>query len=408
MSRTTKYLDDKLKNVLVSLRLSSIKKHIGEKESKLTDQENWNNALHFVCGRKNVPIKIIKYLLKVGCDLKAKTLLGETVLHKYCEYSENFEIIQLLIANGVPLNCQEGYSKENSLHFLLRNPNSTNLNTLQTLLENGVSLMTKSNNTLTPFQYYMKYSKNPTLEAVASMTKYGSDWNYFRKESSALGLMSKNFSLGVEFYKLAHQTGAKFGSYINAQKETILINICKMKTDLKVLTFALENGGDPNLVDSNGYSPLFWLCYQTLQNVSAVNILLKFGAKVNVRLKRSCETPLHYLCKVSKPNVKIAESLFKAKAKPNLIMRKRITPIHSALSFTKPSLDLIRCLIQNGANINIPKRDLTTPLHTACRRNPFSGSIHLLISNGAKVNSKDTKGRTPLLQLLLTFAIFAK
>ena len=104
--------------------------------------------------------------------------------------------------------------------------------------------------------------------------------------------------------------------------------------------------------------------------------------RLNYELERS----------VIENNLVKAKSFLEQGADPNhtVVEDSSNTLLHIAVK--SENIDLARLLISKGATAEKTNRDLQTPLFFAVSRN----MIQLLIDNGCLVNSRDTRGQTPL------------
>ncbi len=68
-------------------------------------------------------------------------------------------------------------------------------------------------------------------------------------------------------------------------------------------------------------------------------------------------------------------------------------PIHFAIN---SSLEIMQLLIDNGADVNVKDQKGKTPLHIVTAVKPSIEKMELLIDNGADVNAVDNEGKTPL------------
>ena len=65
------------------------------------------------------------------------------------------------------------------------------------------------------------------------------------------------------------------------------------------------------------------------------------------------------------------------------------------ISSSLERLEIVRIIIQNGAKINTKNQHGSSPLHFAVRTKELE-VVKLLVQNGAKINTKNYAGRSPL------------
>ncbi len=181
-----------------------------------------------------------------------------------------------------------------------------------------------------------------------------------------------------------------------------IFNIMAETSDkTKVLEKYIRNGGDPNVINSEG-TPLL---HMFIGNISIVNLLLNSGADPNITdINR--QTPLHSLInrlpkyfnqitnseeKSSKNNyiISIIEKLLRFGTNINAKETNNKTPLHllinkilyNELQFENVIL-ILNYLINNGANINI------NILDDVVSNNLNISLLDFLISNGAIIHSR--------------------
>jgi len=110
-----------------------------------------------------------------------------------------------------------------------------------------------------------------------------------------------------------------------------------------------------DVLDDIGYSPLHWAARR--DDIEKVDILLRHGAKVNVRARRNRKTPLHLAAYRSSPTV--MSLLIDKGADLHAKDFRGYTPLHCSVH----RLDNARSLLRAGADPNIQDMMGTTPLH---------------------------------------------
>ncbi|MBI5037011.1 ankyrin repeat domain-containing protein [Candidatus Micrarchaeota archaeon] len=190
----------------------------------------------------------------------------------------------------------------------------------------------------------------------------------------------------------------------------------------------LTEGADIEAKDIFGFTPLFWAAIKTLGenhaqtvqlllksgasteiksergrtplheaaesgNEEAAKLLLKHGAFVNARTKRSKRTPLHYAAYLGRGSA-VAKLLLEHGAYPNAKDHQGYTPLHSAAMSMDYSEEMVKQLLER-AEVNAADREGNTPLHSAMWRGPVD-LANLLIDSGADATRKNKKGETPL------------
>ncbi|RNF10991.1 ankyrin [Trypanosoma conorhini] len=119
--------------------------------------------------------------------------------------------------------------------------------------------------------------------------------------------------------------------------------------------FSLEN---VNLVNADGYTPLYYASMKKNVGRRTVEQLLFLGAQVDLK-GQDGETPLYIACFNSK-------------------------------------IEVVQLLLENGANVNAKNgRDEETPLHVTARTGNCA-ILDILVGRGAKLDVQNVRGETPL------------
>jgi ankyrin repeat protein len=160
------------------------------------------------------------------------------------------------------------------------------------------------------------------------------------------------------------------------------------RQDSSLVLFLLEAGADPNLSGSFGY-PL--LEAVIVQRVDLVELLLRFGARADIKNEFDGNTALHYAALNN--NAEIGELLIKAGADVNAVNADKETPLHYAAN--ENSLALAELLLKAGAKTDVLDQNELTPLYYAVTQEE-SALAELLLKAGAKVNVQE-KGRATYL-----------
>ena len=153
----------------------------------------------------------------------------------------------------------------------------------------------------------------------------------------------------------------------------------------------ISNGGDIDMLDSNGSSPLMWAIRR--RDAIAVELLLNAGADPNARIKRGT-TALHFAAwSGDLISIKILLQYGAMATHTDSSLRNAL---HFAAQFSRGS-EICRTLL--AAGIDIEAQDIwgTTALGFCASENKVS-EITLLLDLGAQINAADAEGDTPLLE----------
>lgn len=171
----------------------------------------------------------------------------------------------------------------------------------------------------------------------------------------------------------------------------------------------IDEGVNVNLKDGTGLTALHYAA--AYANEAAIQTLLNNEARTDLK-DLFDRIPLHYAAstligeqdltngKRDTYGVKAGSVALLIKANRHLLNaqdNEGDTPLHYAIGrYSRKGWKSAILLLEAGANANIPNKRGTTPLHSASDK---PDGIIILLANGAKINSKDHEGNTPVLTL---------
>ena len=198
------------------------------------------------------------------------------------------------------------------------------------------------------------------------------------------------------------------------------------RQNLNLIRFLILKGGDPNIQDEEGRTPLHAAIKDQKPHAGVVKILVDAGAKVNL-LDQFGRTPLSLafsknearelvpvlikagadVCHGKSPYTtpvvdaadtrddKVREMIVAALKNPNYRFKNGITILHLIVARGYPSYT--RAVIKKGGDVNARDKDGKTPLHHLAQGySNYTGMVGVLTDYGAKINARDKRGHTPL------------
>ncbi|XP_014231413.2 ankyrin-1-like [Trichogramma pretiosum] len=209
----------------------------------------------------------------------------------------------------------------------------------------------------------------------------------------------------------------------------------------KLTRFLLRRGVNPNLADSDGSTPLHYICNSHRGNWLRIFFSVTDDMQQTVLIDARDNlgrTPLHWA--LSRGLDRVAEFLLRRGADPNSANEEGLTPLHiicnrnynddllgiffqicgnlqhtvqidaqDKLGNTSLHLALklghcakknaVKLLLRNNADPNLVNGEGTTPLHILCQRDEDDGMMALFCATcrqAANVNAQDRLGNTPL------------
>ena len=173
----------------------------------------------------------------------------------------------------------------------------------------------------------------------------------------------------------------------------------------KKVKLMLTLGQDPNVKNSDGFSPLNVAIGIWEGDSEIIEMLISAGADVNAVEEDSLGEQgdpiplLHFAISLSCGNTEIIEMLISAGANVNAVSEYGSSSLHWAVD-ENPRITSI--LISAGANVNAVDKDGNSVLHRAVfhgdeeYNNRNAEIINMLISAGADVTATNKEGKTAL------------
>jgi len=159
-----------------------------------------------------------------------------------------------------------------------------------------------------------------------------------------------------------------------------------MSGDADLVSRLLQRGADPNLVTSAGRRPIHWVNFYREDTWPVVDVLLKRGAKPDVR-NNDGATPL--MLAAEAPSVRAALKLLSAGADASARDKSGTSVLYYATRTDAP--ELVRALLRRGAQVNVANKDGETPLGRAVTVGA-SETVHLLLASGARIRWEGDHG----------------
>lgn len=157
-----------------------------------------------------------------------------------------------------------------------------------------------------------------------------------------------------------------------------------------------------NTIDELGLAPLHWAVMR--RDLQAVQILIDAGASIDQQTSHDFSTPLLLACQLPlRETFECVKQLLKSGASPHRATRTGRTALHYAVQQRTESEDVfgtVQLLLSRGASPRARTRDHDEPLHWIESNGSLSAMamlVRLLIDQGADLEAKNLKSRTPLL-----------
>jgi cytohesin len=372
-------------------------------------------ALIWAASRNDVAM--VDLLLGAGADPKAANEYGATALYAAAADADPTMTKKLLAAGADPNAALT--SGETPLMLAARDGRVA---TVHALLEGGADPNAKEKN---GSQTALMWATAGRHSAVTKeLVQYKADVNAVSKSGSTALMFAARGD--TESSRTLLNAGADPNLQIPDWGGTALI-IASTMGQADIVEALLNNGADPKYRDKNSFTPLHAAvrdsdygedAAQKARAVATVKVLLAHGADVNARLHQEKPTvralnelqfegatPLALAAEVN--NLDAIKALVAGGADPNISTSMGSTPLMLAagagtdvqrarsIEERGAAVDTARFLLEHGADVNAVGEFGWTPLHAAAYQG-LTDVIELLVTKGAKTETKDKLGQTPL------------
>jgi ankyrin repeat protein len=362
-------------------------------------------------------VEMADLLLRAGADPKAANEYGATALYAAADNADATMTKKLLAAGADPNAALN--SGETPLMLAARDGR---VDTVHALLEGGADPNAKEKN---GEQTALMWAIAGRHSAVAKeLVQYKADVNARSKGGSTALMFAARGDM--ESARTLLNAGADPNLQIPDWGGTALI-IASTMGQADIVEALLDKGADPNYRDKNSFTALHSAvrdsdygedAAQRARAVATVKVLLAHRADPNARLHQEKPTvrgldelqfegatPLALAAEVN--NLDAIKVLVAGGADPNIPTAMGTTPlmlasgaatdVQRARSIEERGLavETARYLLEHGADVNAVGEFGWTPLHAASYQG-LTDVIELLVSKGAKLETKDKLGQTPL------------
>ena len=195
-------------------------------------------------------------------------------------------------------------------------------------------------------------------------------------------LMSTLGGVGFYYADEIKESINTFFPYFYSNDDFIVLIEAVVEGDIDEVKSFLESGINPDIADSEGWTPLMWATQ--LNDLDMINLFIEYGANPNLKDYYYEETAL--IIALTNDYIEVVETLLEAGADPNLTDSYGWTPLMSAVS--NSSAETVRILLEAGADSNISNIYGYTPLMSASSQGNLEAA-KVLLEYGAISNARD-------------------
>lgn len=340
----------------------------------INHKDMYGDSVLHIASILNLPVSTLTLFVKAGADINIRNKKGTTPLMSAIE-KKNTEQITFYAQCGADIHAEDSERKTPLVRVLHDDV---------ALL---VYLINKDNANSTDSQ-----GNTPALVALREDSSFATLQFILDKGCS---VNTRNREGNSALYLAVEKNNKKAGELLLSRGADIFAANTKNTSPLR-LSLTSNNDSKQWLInsktisasDGSGNTVLHYAA--DWQLLSAVNLLLEKGAKVNVT-NANGETPLFNAAKSDNPL--IIETLIKGGAERDKRDQAGSTAIHAAVRWN--ALQSVSKLVSLGLDVNAQNANGKTPLAEASVEGNYQMAV-LLLSAGANPNIYDASGRTCL------------
>ncbi|XP_059350588.1 uncharacterized protein LOC130693049 isoform X2 [Daphnia carinata] len=314
------------------------------------------------------------------------------------------KIMEAVLKSGVEPNSRDN-DRRTPLHLAALKPTSKTFAIAKVLLENGGDPNAIDAIGNTPVHYAAANKEEHAYEMLKLLlSNRGNDQIKGNDGLTPVHLALINMGIcGDKMRKLVAVNEESANVRLNSSGETLLHRFVHVSNaQLNIVQSILDHGGNPNVRDKQGRSPLHVaILNHSHTGQTILQMLLEKGGNPNLADKEKRFTPVHYVAdSPGERAVELMTILLENKGDANTRDNEKMTPVHlAARNSGIYGPGLVKILLDHGGNPNAVDIHRRNPLHWAINNENDAireKTILLLLEKGGNPNAGDKAGRTPV------------
>jgi cytohesin len=368
---------------------------------------NGNTPLHTAAMKGEAVV--VKFLLENGADVDARDINGQTPLYD-ASLNGHKSVVDLLIQSHANVGAAS-WRSDTPLHAAAGKGFRS---VVELLLAKGAEVNAKTKEGTTPLHAAVVNGFKTIADLLLA---HGADVNAITTDARANGgqrftgtplhITAQTGDEGMASVLLEHKANLEL---YNEVTQTPL-DVAAQTSRIEIAKLFLEHGAKVNPPDPHGWTPLYYALISRHEEMAA--LLLTNGADPNVKFEYSLNprpgtgfppgsnlvkkdyTPLLLATYLGNPN--LVQLLLSNKADPNMKSAEGDTPLFNGLTYGTPTLkrQMVLPLVAKGADVDIRDTQGMTPLMRAVQMGD-NELVELFLAHKANVNAQDKRGWSAL------------
>ncbi|XP_014231676.1 uncharacterized protein LOC106655674 [Trichogramma pretiosum] len=292
-----------------------------------------------------------------------------------------------------------------------------NVHVIESLLKNGADPNIVDDQGLTALNLicYQPDLKEVQFEMIRLLIQYNADVNIYDKDGynpmMNLFVEASNdteFHMRIKVFKLLLENKADV-THVNNDGDTILhVTVWDAENPkiVEAVELLLKYGADPNVVDTEGMTPLNLICdsyYSNNVRLKLIRLIIQYKADVNIKDKKGNSPIMTIVANCDYYNIELHMKIFTLLLEndadvTNIEYENGQTIMHKLLhlsSWNPCIVEAVELLLEHGVDVNIQTISGLTCLHLAVYYQDLE-LVELLLEYGANFNITDLDGNIPL------------
>eukprot|EP00919_Chromeraceae_sp_WS-2016_P012558 GHVR01029366.1.p1 GENE.GHVR01029366.1~~GHVR01029366.1.p1 ORF type:complete len:994 (+),score=171.20 GHVR01029366.1:1139-4120(+) len=327
-------------------------------------------ALSLLYGHDHIALYLISRGADVNVDIKTQREGRISILH-LAAWKSSHEVVNKVIAKSPDDIDRITENNMTPLHYAVIRGN---VDVVRTLIDNSAGIFTTDENENNIMHLACMHGHIEILNILLALFVDTEPINIDGRSPLAVAAQGGHIHIVDRLlkHKVDHQT-------YDHNRMTPLMLLSRSRSTpqaLQIATLLTDAGTDPNAVDKDGYSALYWACDR---NLPLASFLHTRGASIKIKDRKEGWGPLHVASMTG--SVDVVSWIISLDHHVNLLDNLNNTPLHYACKYGRT--DVVSRLLANGAK-QMGNEDGEFPMHISAGAGS-SEQVQLLYHQGGQL-----------------------